>query len=169
MRLLIPIIFSFLLLNLASCQTAKKANQEKTLVKADSTKNTSSKIFLFKNKKLEISDNNGSLSYVMVDDPKTNVIRFSYEKDMEKAAYDGGYREEVVFEFPNYVNQQNYVDSALQSTKMLFGRYCFCRGKTGLYKVNEGELHLDTVEKEPHFYLKFKINEVPQVTNEVTY
>lgn len=169
MRFLGTIIFSFLLLNFASCQTAKKASQEKALIKVDSTKNTSRRMFLFKNKKLEVSENNGSLSYVMVDDPKSNVIQVSYEKDMDKVAYDGGYREEVVFEFPNNVDEQNYADATLQNTKMLFGRYCFCRGKTGLYRVMEGELRLTAVKKDPRFSLKFKINEVPQVLNEVSY
>lgn len=169
MRYIGTLFFVFLLLNFTSCKPAQKAPEEKTVLKIDSTKTTARKILLFKNKKLEVSELNGALTYKMVDDDKFNVIQFSFEKDMDKAAFDGGYREEVVFEFPDYVDEQNYVDSALQTTKMLFGRYCFCRGQTGLYKIKEGELHITTAIKEPHFYLNFKINEVPQITSEIKY
>jgi len=144
------------------------ASEEKTLLKIDSVKNTSQKIYLLKNKKLEVTLVNGSLSYQIVANDKTNVIQFVYEKDLDKVAYDGGYREEVVFEFPNAISEQNYTDEELQNTKMLFGRYCFCRGKTGLYKVREGKLHIISSKKATHFELQFKINEVPQVIYEIS-
>ncbi|MCF6131728.1 hypothetical protein [Flavobacterium wongokense] len=114
-------------------------------------------------------ETNGSLSYKMETNPKTSVLLFVYEKDMDKVAYDGGYKEEVVFEIPNDVAEQNYTDSELQNTKMLFGRYCFCRGKNGLFKIEKGKLHLASTKKGPHFELQFKIDEVPQVTTEINY
>lgn len=169
MRIFSVIVFSFLLLNLSSCKSQQKATEEKTTLKVDSTKSVAKKLFLFKNKKLEVSESNGSLTYSLEPSEKTNVLQFVYEKDMDKAAFDGGYREEVVFEVPNDVPEQNYSDAELQATKMLFGRYCFCRGKTGLYKVNQGKLKVKTSSKVVHFELQFKINEVPQVTTEVSY
>ena len=169
MRYSILILFCILLSNLSSCKTTQKVSEEKTLLKVDSVKNTSKKLYLFKNKKLEIIEINGSLTYKIKDDEKTNVLQFVYERDMDQAAYDGGYKEEVVFEVSNNISEQNYSDTELQNTKMLFGRYCFCRGKTGLYKVKEGKLHIKTSKKETHFELQFKINEVPQVVNEIRY
>ena len=168
MRYSILIFFCILLSNLSSCKTTQKVNEEKTLLKIDSVKNTSNKLYLLKNKKLDIVSLNGSLSYEKKDNEKTNVIQFVYEKDLDKVAYDGGYREEVVFEFPNTISEQNYKDEELQNTKMLFGRYCFCRGQTGLYKVQEGKLHVSSSKKETHFELQFNINEVPQVINEIS-
>lgn len=168
MRLYSFLILSFLLINLASCKSTQKVSEEKTLLKKDSIKNTAKKIYLFKNKRLEISESNGSLSYIMAASETTNVIQFVYEKDMDQAAHDGGYREEVVFETPTTA-EQNYKDAELQNTKMLFGRYCFCRGKTGLYKVKEGNLHVNATKKDTHFELQFKITEVPQVTTEINY
>lgn len=169
MRFFSLLIFSFLLLNLSACKSHQKINGKKTLLKIDSIKNTAKKIYLLKNKKLDILETNGSLEYKIVDSENTNVLQFSYEKDMDKVAVDGGYREEIVFEIPNTVTEQNYSDKELQNTKMLFGRYCFCRGATGLYKVNQGKLHVDLSKKEIHFELQFKITEVPQVINEVSY
>lgn len=177
MRFFSAILFSFILLNLWACKSSQKTtesssqtkSEEKTLLKMDSVKNVAKKIYLLKNKKLEILDNNGSLYYKIVDSDKTNVVQFFYEKDLDKVAYDGGYREEVIFEVPNNTIEQHYSDAELQNTKMLFGRYCFCRGQTGLYKVNKGKLHVKSSKKEIHFELRFKIAEVPQVTNEVMY
>jgi hypothetical protein len=167
MRFLGIILLSFLWLNFSSCSSAQKASEEKTLLKMDSLKNTAKKLYLFRNKKLEIASFNGGITYKMVDNEKTSVVRFSYEKDMDKVAFDGGYREEIIFEVPNTVSEQNYTDAQLQDTKMLFGRYCFCRGQTGLYKVNQGRLHLTLSKKEIHFELQFKMTEVPQITTEI--
>jgi hypothetical protein len=133
MRYSILIFFFILLSNLSSCKTTQKVNEEKTLLKIDSLKNTSNKLYLLKNKKLDIVSLNGSLSYEKKDNEKTNVIQFVYERDMDQAAYDGGYKEEVIYEIPNDISEQNYSDAELQNTKMLFGRYCYSRGKTGLY------------------------------------
>ena len=175
MRLLSFLIFSFLLFNTSACKS-QKAIAEKTLIadgkkllKIDSLKNTSTKIYLIKNKKLEALNTNGSLSYKIVDNPETSILQFTYEKDMDKVAYDGGYKEELIFEIPNKEGELNYADAELQSTKMLFGRYCFCRGKAGLYVVKQGKLHVISSKKETHFTLQFKIDEVPQVTTEIKY
>lgn len=169
MRISIVIIMCFLLLNLSACKTKQIASQEMTLLKADSVKGTAKKIYLFKNKSLEVKQNSGSLSYTMINDEKTNVLQFVYEKDMDKAAFDGGYKEEVIFEVPNTISEQNYSDAELENTKMLFGRYCFCRGQTGLYKIKQGNLHIKSSKKETHFELRFKINEVPQIVNEIVF
>jgi hypothetical protein len=175
MRFDTMILFS-LLLSLSACKAQKTSEgktrekaQERIVLKIDSTKNTARKVYLFKNKKLEISEVNGSLAYKMGPSENTSVIQFVYEKDMDKVAYDGGYKEEVVFEIPNDVSGRNYKDTELQQTKMLFGRYCFCRGKTGLYKVKNGTLHITSSKKEPRFELQFKITEVPQETEKIVY
>lgn len=176
MKCLSFILFSFLLLNLSACKSqkviegvAQGKTEGKVTLKIDSIKSIAKKLFLLKNKKLEISERNGSLMYAIVDSDNSNVVQFFYEKDTDKVAYDGGYREEVIFEIPNNSNDKNYADIQLQNTKMLFGRYCFCRGQTGLYKVNQGTLHVKSSKKEIHFQLQFKIEEVPQVTKEVIF
>lgn len=158
-----------LFLSLSFCKTATMVSQEKTLLKVDSLTNGFKKLHFFKNKKLEVVNTKGSLSYTMVTSDSTNVMQYEYAINQDQAAYDGGYREEILFEIPAGTLEQTYTNKELQNTKMLFGRYCFCRGKTGLYKVNEGKLHVKASKKETHFELQFKINEVPQVTTEIRY
>ena len=169
MRFISIFIFSCLVLIFSSCKTAKIVTEDKVLLKLDSLPNGAKKLYLLKNKKLEISSLNGALIYTIENNDSTDVIHYVYAIDQEQAAFDGGYREEIVFEIPKNSSDQNYSDAELQNTKMLFGRYCFCRGQTGLYKVNEGKLHVKTSKKEMRFELQFKINEVPQVITEIKY
>ena len=169
MRFFKTSVLCCLFLGLSFCKTATMLSQEKTLLKVDSLPNGSKKLHFFKNKKLEVVNNNGSLSYTMVPSHSTNVIQYVYAINQEQVAYDGGYREEILFEIPAGTLEQTYTNKNLQNTKMLFGRYCFCRGKTGLYKVMEGKLHLKASKKKTRFKLQFKINEVPQVTTEISY
>lgn len=169
MRYFSLLIFSFFVIGSTACKSVKDTSEEKVLLKMDSVNKVASKIFLFKNKSMNIDSGNGYLSYKMENSEKTNVMQFVYERDMDQAVHDGGYREEVVFEVPNTISEQHYEDVGLQNTKMLFGRYCFCRGKTGLYKVIQGKLHVKSSKKETHFELQFKITEVPQVNEKISY
>lgn len=135
----------------------------------DSLDNGSRKLYLLKNKKLEVTQNEGYISYRVIDNDKTNVVYYVYAINQDQVAYDGGYREEVLFEIPNEVLETKYIDRELQNAKMIFGRYCFCRGKTGVYKITQGNLHLNLTKKETRFELDFKINEVPQVTEKIKF
>lgn len=163
------LFLSCLLFNLISCKTCQKVSADKTLIKIDSANNVTQKLYLLKNKKLEVSESNGYLTYKIVASDKTNVIQFLYEKDLNQIAYDGGYREELIFEIPTKTISKSYTNDELQITKMLFGRYCNCRGKNGLFKVNNGKLQINSSKKQTRFQLQFKINEVPQVISEIKY
>ena len=146
-----------------------KPTEEKTLLKLDSLKNGFKKLTLLRNKKLEISSLNGSLTYVIKDNSSTNVIVFDYAINQDQVAYDGGYREEIVFEVPNDEAERSYLNEELENANMLFGRYCNCRGQNGLFKVSQGKLHINSSKTETHFELQFKINEVPQVIDNIIY
>ncbi|MDI1318385.1 hypothetical protein [Flavobacterium sp.] len=135
----------------------------------DSLENGSRKLHLLKNKKLEVVQNDGYVSYTILENDKTNVLHYVYAINQDQVAYDGGYREEVLFEVPNEVLEAKYTDKELQNTKMIFGRYCFCKGKTGVYKIAQGNLHVKSTKKDIHFELDFKITEVPQVTEKIAY
>ena len=60
------------------------------------------------------------------------------------------------------------MDEALQQTKLIFGRHCFCRGQTGYFKLEKGSLILE--EKNNTFDLKinFSTEKVPQIINQIT-
>jgi len=52
--------------------------------------------------------------------------------------------------------------------KALFARLCFCRGQTGYYIINQGQLSIKKLsESQYHLKMRFKIDEVPQVISEI--
>lgn len=121
---------------------------------------------IFKDKALIINSDNIKINYSLVDNPEKNVVQYQYKKNLKQSDVDGGYREEVLFEVDSNKSEK-LIDQELQTVKMIFGRYCFCRGQTGLYKVVLGNLSFEN-KKEFNFELNFKINEVPQIINHIT-
>lgn len=121
---------------------------------------------IFKNKALLINTDNVKINYSLVDNPEKNVIQYQYKKNVNQSDVDGGYREEVIFEVDSNTSDE-LKDNQLQTVKMLYGRYCFCRGQTGLFNVVSGNLNFEN-KKELNFELNFKINEVPQIINHIT-
>jgi len=120
-------------------------------------------IEIFKNKSLNVlSDQFGSIYTQQLDSPETSVIVYQYDRNVPKDLQDAHYREEIIFEISNTSSILSLKDKDLQITKMLFGRFCFCRGQTGYYKVENGSLNLTQKEDQINLELNFKINEVPQ-------
>ncbi len=119
---------------------------------------------LLKNKSLNVkADEFGSVYYQLLDSEGTNVIRYTYDKTVPEGLQDGNYREEIIFEINNENQTLTLTGKELQQTKMLFGRFCFCRGQTGNYKVEEGTLSLTQKDDSVHFELQFANGKVPQL------
>jgi hypothetical protein len=125
-------------------------------------------IEIFKGKDLNITiyDNN-SMGYDQVDAENKTIVRYEFKKNMKQMAHDGGYREEVIFVIDSNTDLKNLKDEQLQQTKMLYGRYCYCRGQTGLYKVKKGNLQIVSSNDNVHFNLDFTIDEVPQIIKNI--
>ena len=164
----IQLIISALTL-LSSCSSNK--NLTSTLSKKENTisieticpEDGKCSIEIFKNKSLTVlSDQFGSIYTQQLDSPETSVIVYQYDRNVPKDLQDAHYREEIIFEISNSTSSLTLKDKDIQITKMLFGRFCFCRGQTGYYKVENGVLNLSQKEDEINLNLNFKINEVPQ-------
>ena len=123
---------------------------------------------IFRNQSLEIkTDEFGSMYYEKLESPTTSVILFTYTKNTPKDLPDSSYREEIIFEINNSDSDVELSDLNLQKTKMLFGRFCFCRGQTGYHKVKSGILKLKNADKKISFNLNFLISEVPQTIKSI--
>jgi hypothetical protein len=121
-------------------------------------------IELFKNKSLNVkSDQFGSTYLQQLDAEGTSVIVYHYDRNVPKDLQDGNYREEIIFEIKNNVTTLSLKDKDLQVTKMLYGRFCFCKGQTGYYKVENGLLKLVQKNNIITLDLHFKNNKVPQI------
>lgn len=155
----------FLIVLFSSCVSNKdKLTKEQTAVAYVCPDGGDCNIVIEKHKSLEIKTyENGAIGYVLVDNNNKTVVQFKYTKNLDQAEVDGAYVEEVVFEIDSESKEIAYRDKALQETKMLFGRYCNCRGKAGLYRVMNGNLQLTSKKNNLTFNLDFSVPEIPQI------
>lgn len=167
-----------LILIICSCKCKKDVNnltenQDRTLVsktvemmKQPCPENGVCKVEIFKNQSLDIkTDEFGSIYYNKIDNSDTSIVQYSYNRNVQKGLQDASYREDIVFEIKNDVKQLSLSNADLQTVKMLYGRFCFCRGATGNYKIIAGDLNLTKTNNKVAFTLQFKNNKVPQIIN----
>jgi hypothetical protein len=140
------------------------------MVKSKCPEDGKCNIEIFRNKSLDINSNEfGSIYYTMIDTDNVTVVKYVYKRNPPKEDLkDGNYSEEIVFQINNSDSAIALKDGDLQTAKMLFGRFCYCKGQTGYYKVNLGNLSLSQKDKAVQFNLDFKITEVPQIINAIT-
>lgn len=126
-------------------------------------------IEILKNKSLAIKkDEFNQIYFQEIVNNKTSIIKFQYQRDNEKGYADGNYREEIIFEINNTETSLNLSDNALQTTKMLFGRHCFCKGQAGYFNITKGNLSLTKENEEYKLTLDFLITEVPQIIKTIS-
>ena len=125
-------------------------------------------ITVYPNQKLEIlTDDIGSIYYNKIDAINYSVFYFQYNKTVEEGIQDGHYQEELIFEFNNENLPLQLGDQSLKTSKMLFGRHCFCKGQAGYFLINSGNLNLDQTKGKTTIDLQFKITEVPQIITKI--
>lgn len=125
-------------------------------------------ITVYPNQKLEVlTDETGSIYYKKVAATNSSVFHFQYNKTVEEGIQDGQYQEELLFEYSNENLPLQLADQSLQTSKMLFGRHCFCKGQAGYFLVNSGNLYLDQTKGKTTINLEFKVTEVPQIITEI--
>lgn len=150
---------------LLSCGAKKSASVISTAVlQSDCPKAGTCNVQFLKNKSMLVAFEDNHNSYTLIDNPEKNVIIFTYSKTVKGNSQDAGYREEVIFETTQTLSELNGNDADLQKTKILFGRFCYCKGQTGYYKVRNGKM---TVDANNNLFLNFSISEVPQIINEI--
>jgi len=87
-------------------------------------------IEVLKNESLIIkTDDIGKLYYETEGKAGKQVIKYNYTKTTDPALQDAGYSEEIVLE-----TDADFTFS--DKSKILFGVYCYCKGKAGYYKAD---------------------------------
>lgn len=123
---------------------------------------------VLKNKTLNVSsDEFGGNYYKLGDDEFKKVIKYSFTKNKDPKYMDSGYQEEILFEIDNSDTNLTLKDYDLQKTKMLFGRFCYCKGFTGYYKIENGSFLLKKQKSGYLINLSFKIVQVPQIITKI--
>lgn len=156
---------AILFLSCASKKPGSIPNPVALQLESECPKAGTCKIEIFENKKMQVNlDEFGSVYYKLEDDLQKKVVKYSYSKTVKGAIQDAGYREEVVFELDNFENQ-SFENADLQKTQMLFGRFCYCKGQTGNYKVTTGRLSI----RDKKASLSFTVSEVPQLIKNIVF
>ena len=120
---------------------------------------------LIENKSLNIKvDETGASYYELIDNTKTSIIKFEYNKTVDTTLQDNSYREEILFEIPNQFNKINLENYELESIKMIFGKHCFCRGQAGIYSIKKGKLNILKENNTTSFNLEF---EIPNIEHKI--
>ena len=105
----------------------------------------------------------------MTDNPEKNVIQYNFSKIVKGDIQDGAYREELVFEVNQNGAKEFLSESSAQNPKMLFGRFCFCKGQTGYYKVDKKDVAVTSNSTQKTVALSFTVDDVPQITKNITF
>lgn len=151
---------------LLGCNSVKKVDLLSTQVLNSCPDDVLCKVEILKNQCISIkNDGFGKLYFELLPCNGKNVVRYTYTKTADEKYKDSGYREEVAFEINSSLSSLHISDKMLQNTKMLFGRFCFCRGATGYYYIKNGDLKIEKSK----VILDFKIDEVPHVISHLEF
>ncbi len=153
-----------------SCSAQKQGVIASASLTSECPKNAKCTVELIKNKGIVLKkDDFGRDYYELSERAATNVIKYEFSRIVKGDIQDGGYREEVIFEIEQNPDAMLLTDKSLQNVKMIYGRFCFCKGQTGYYKVEKGTLTINGRKIKKSGSLDFEINEVPQVIKSISF
>ena len=121
-----------------------------------------------KNKALNIKQDNFGSIYPEINDGNDLVLQFEYKKQSNSNHKDSNYREQVFIALDKKKLECNTEN--LKDKNIYFARLCYCKGQTGYYKIKQGKISVVKIgPNQFKMHLTFKIDEVPQVINEISY
>jgi len=121
---------------------------------------------IFKNSALLIRKDETGQLYIEIIPGEKNVFKYSYTKKSVEGIADSGYQEIILFEFVSGEINLHLQNKDLQEANLFFGRFCYCKGESGYFRVTKGNLKLVADGKEINVDLNFQA-EVPQIIHEI--
>ncbi len=96
------------------------------------------------------------------------LLKFDYKRNEIANVMDSSYNEIIYLELdPNNI-EMDIKNSELEKVKLTFARFCYCKGQTGYYSINNGSLSIRKVSATSYeLSLEFKVNEVPQIISSI--
>ncbi len=149
---------------LFSCSSQKKTDfTTASVASSNCPKDGECTVRLEKNQRLDIKrDEYGSLYYNMVPSDEKNVIVYEFSRGFDEQLQDSGYREHIIIETDIANPEMSLSNFTLEHANVLFGRFCYCKGATGNFKIKEGTLDIKRDGDELLVTMNFKVSEVPQ-------
>ena len=166
------VFFAFLVIFLLCSCSCKKGieaiTRENTVLESDCPSDGICSVEIIKDKSIIVkTDETGQIYTQFADSRDTSVLVWRYDRDNLEGFQDGSHREEIILEIKNTDTNLVLTDEELQQRKVIFGRFCFCKGQSGYYKIVNGKLNMKKLKDILTLELNFKISEVPQVINKI--
>ncbi|MDZ7612289.1 MAG: hypothetical protein U5K51_00050 [Flavobacteriaceae bacterium] len=118
---------------------------------------------IFKKSELLIrKDETGQLYIEIITWSEKMYLNIPTQKKSVEGIADSGYQEIVLFEFVSGEINLHLQNKDLQEANLFFGRFCYCKGESGYFRVTKGDLKLAADKKEINVTLNFQ-TEVPQI------
>ncbi len=134
-----PVIIGFVLF---SCSTQKNV----TTSTQDCPEDGVCRFEQHHNKSLNIKkDDTGALYHQMENTFDKTVFQYFYQRNKDEAYMDGHYIEEVIFEIDSSSLNSDFHNQ--KPNKILFGVFCYCKGKAGYYEVEKALISFDKKHK----------------------
>lgn len=148
-----------------SCSTAQqKIKKQAKTNSANCPSNGTCSATRTLNQGLKIYTDEWGKTYVKLEEkPNSYVLHYEYVRNKSPENYaDDFYREEIYIELPATALNTTLTDQELQEVKLVFGRFCYCKGAAGQFVITNGTLKIKHSEKESTIDLTFKAP-VPQI------
>lgn len=162
--------FNFLLVLVVffSCKSQQESNLSSAKGSYDITcpDTGSCELKVLEKTSLKVKEDDFGHTYLKTVPGRSVVLKFEYKKDVESKYEDSSYREEVFIELNANDLETKTVD--LKDRKVFFARWCYCKGQTGFYKINDGSLSVSRLNKTNYLLqLDFSVSEVPQIIKRI--
>lgn len=133
MKYITTLLFSLILF---SCGTQKKVSDLKCPENGVCTTEKHQNTTLIIKK-----DDIGSMYHQMEEHTDKTVFVYRFEQNKDEAYVDGHYNEEIIFEVDDSIFDKSF--NKLKPNKILFGVFCYCKGKAGYYEVKNASVSYD--------------------------
>jgi len=123
---------------------------------------------VLKDKSLNILKTDLEETYTEITDGQSYVLKFEYKRNEIANTVDGQYIEQVFIELNLNNLEVELKDSEFKKAKVMYARFCYCKGQTGYYSVTQGNLLIKKFEDKGYqLTLDFKQDEVPQIITKI--
>ena len=146
------------------------ANNKSTFVQGENKKKTDwcpdngkCHFKILENSSLILKTDEFGNGYHEIIESTSTVLQFEFTKTSDPNIQDSSYKELVLIELDDLKKSFTVNDLELKKYKATYVRLCFCRGQTGSYAINFGNLIYNAKDSEKHLKFTFQNEKVPQI------
>lgn len=102
-------------------------------------------------------------NYVDIEKGGHTVFKFVYTRAQNQDIADSSYSEHLYFEIKNADQSLHLKNETLRQVKMIYARFCYCKGQTGYFQVKNGTLDFEHTKNGLNLDAQFTIERIPQI------